>query len=175
MGTLGFWRLAQADPDWIAAVDPDGTPHRAGDLLARADRLVHALRVLGMETGDGLCGLVPNGSDGLVLYLAALQAGWYYTPVNWHLTGPEIGHIVADSEARAFFVHERFAAEGTRGAAASGIDPSRVFALGDVPGRARSPTWSPGIPPPPRPAVRRAPPCTTPPAPPAGPRASAGR
>ncbi|MGV9326241.1 acyl-CoA synthetase [Streptosporangium sandarakinum] len=134
MGTLGFWRLAQADPDWIAAVDPDGTPHRAGDLLARADRLVHALRALGMETGDGLCGLVPNGSDGLVLYLAALQAGWYYTPVNWHLTGPEIGHIVADSEARAFFVHERFAAEGTRGAAESGIDPSRVFALGGVPG-----------------------------------------
>ncbi|MGW0064328.1 ATP-binding cassette domain-containing protein, partial [Streptosporangium sandarakinum] len=29
------------------------------------------LRALGMETGDGLCGLVPNGSDGLVLYLAA--------------------------------------------------------------------------------------------------------
>ncbi|MFC4058139.1 acyl-CoA synthetase [Planomonospora corallina] len=134
MGTLGFWRLAQADPDWIAAVDPDGTEHRAGDLLARANRLVHGLRELGLEAGDGICGLAPNGADGLVLYLAALQAGWYYTPVNWHLTGPEIGYIVADSEARAFFVHERHAAEGMRGAAESGIAADRVFALGRVDG-----------------------------------------
>ncbi|WP_406318378.1 acyl-CoA synthetase [Streptosporangium sp. NBC_01639] len=134
MGTLGFWRLAQADPDWIAAVDPDGTEHRAGDLLARANRLVHGLRELGLKPGDGLCGLVPNGSDGLVLYLAALQAGWYYTPINWHLTGPEIGYIVADSEARAFFVDERHAREGLRGATESGIAPDRVFAFGQVEG-----------------------------------------
>ncbi|GAA5044424.1 long-chain acyl-CoA synthetase [Thermocatellispora tengchongensis] len=132
MGTLGFWRLAQADPGWIAAVDPDGTGHRAGDLLARANRLVHGLRALGLQPGDGICGLTPNGTDGLVLYLAALQAGWYYTPVNWHLTGPEIAYIVADSEAKAFFVHERYAEEGTRGA--EPIAPDRRFAFGDVPG-----------------------------------------
>nr|WP_055506724.1 acyl-CoA synthetase [Nonomuraea pusilla] len=132
MGTLGFWRLAQADPGWIAAVDPDGTPHRAGDLLARANRLVHGLRDLGLRPGDGVCGLVPNGADGLVLYLAALQAGWYYTPVNWHLTGPEIAYIVADSEAKAFFVHPRFAAEGAR--AAEAIEPHRRFLIGGAPG-----------------------------------------
>ena len=134
MGTLGFWRLAQADPGWIAAVDPDGTEHRAGDLLARANRLVHGLRELGLRPGDGFCGLVPNGTEGLVLYLAALQAGWYYTPINWHLTGPEIAYIVADSEAKAFFVHPRYAAEGVRGAEA--IAPERRFAVpeGDFPG-----------------------------------------
>ncbi|MET8001559.1 acyl-CoA synthetase [Nonomuraea glycinis] len=129
MGTLGFWRLAQADPDWIAAVDPDGTQHRAGDLLARANRLVHGLRELGLRPGDGICALVPNGADGLVLYLAALQAGWYYTPVNWHLTGPEIAYIVEDSEAKAFFVHPRYAVEGARGAEA--IAPDRRFAVPD--------------------------------------------
>ncbi|SDK29705.1 long-chain acyl-CoA synthetase [Nonomuraea maritima] len=125
----GFWRLAESDPEWVAAVDPDGTEHRAGDLLARANRLVHGLRDLGLEPGDGVCGLVPNGADGLVLYLAALQAGWYYTPVNWHLTGPEIAYIVADSEAKAFFVHPRFLEEGARGAAA--VEPHRRFLLGD--------------------------------------------
>ncbi|MEV4745398.1 acyl-CoA synthetase [Streptosporangium sp. NPDC049248] len=134
MGTLGFWRLAQADPEWVAAVDPDGTEHRAGDLLARANRLVHGLRELGLKTGDGICGLVPNGSDGLVLYLAALQAGWYYTPINWHLTGPEIGYIVADSEAQAFFIDERHAVEGLRGVTSSGIAGDRVFAFGQVDG-----------------------------------------
>ncbi|MDP4505565.1 acyl-CoA synthetase [Nonomuraea turcica] len=132
MGTLGFWRLAQADPEWIAAVDPDGTEHRAGDLLARSNRLVHGLRDLGLKPGDGICGLVPNGADGLVLYLAAMQAGWYYTPVNWHLTGSEIAYIVSDSEAKAFFVHPRFAATGAEGAQA--IEPDRRFLLGEGPG-----------------------------------------
>ncbi|MEU7896973.1 acyl-CoA synthetase [Nonomuraea sp. NPDC049152] len=127
MGTLGFWRLAQADPEWIAAVDPDGTEHRAGDLLARANQLVHGLRELGLQPGDGFCGLVPNGVDGLVLYLAALQAGWYYTPINWHLAAPEIAYIVADSEARAFFVHPRF------GDTAPLVEGGS-FAFGDIPG-----------------------------------------
>src|SRR6266536_507226 len=34
MGSLGFWRLARDQPDWIAAIDPDGTEHAAGDVLA---------------------------------------------------------------------------------------------------------------------------------------------
>lgn len=67
-----------------------------------------------------------------MLYLAALQAGWYYTPINWHLTGPEIGYIVADSEAKAFFVHERYAKEGVR--AGEEIEAHRRFGFGDVEG-----------------------------------------
>jgi long-chain acyl-CoA synthetase len=132
MGSLGFWRLAQADPGWIAAVDPDGTEHTAGELLARANRLVHGLRALGLKAGDGICGLVPNGVDGLTVYLAALQAGWYYTPVNWHLTGPEIAYIVSDSEAKAFLVHERYATEGARGAEV--IEADRRFSFGAIDG-----------------------------------------
>ncbi|WP_030165674.1 acyl-CoA synthetase [Spirillospora albida] len=134
MGSLGFWRLAQAEPEWVAAVDPDGTEYTAGELLARANRLVHGLRGMGLGKGDAICGLVPNGVEGLVLYLAALQAGWYYTPINWHLTGPEIGYIVADSEAKAFFVHERYAGEGVRAAEEAGLDPRRRFAYGKVEG-----------------------------------------
>jgi long-chain acyl-CoA synthetase len=134
MGSLGFWRLAQQDPDWIAAVDPDGTEHRAGDLLARSNQLVHALRGLGIQPGDGICALVPNGVDGLVVYLAALQAGWYYTPVNWHLTGPEIGYIVADSEAKAFLVHERHADIGTKGADEANLDAHRRISFGKIEG-----------------------------------------
>jgi long-chain acyl-CoA synthetase len=130
MGSLGFWRLAHKDPDWIAAVDPDGTEYSAAEVAARSNRLAHALRGLGLEVGDGICGMLPNGVDGLVVYLAALQAGWYYTPINWHLTGPEIGYIVADSEAKAFFLHERYADEGARGADEAGLDPLRRFYIG---------------------------------------------
>src|SRR6478752_6659642 len=36
----GFWKYAQADPDHLAIVDPDGTEHRAGDVLERANQVV---------------------------------------------------------------------------------------------------------------------------------------
>ena len=35
MGDLGFWRLAEADPERLALVGPDGTERTAGDLLDR--------------------------------------------------------------------------------------------------------------------------------------------
>src|SRR5436190_798233 len=31
---MGFWKYAQEDPGYVAIVDPDGTEHAAGDVLA---------------------------------------------------------------------------------------------------------------------------------------------
>jgi len=95
---------------------------------------VHALRARGLRTGDGIAALVPNGVAPQELMLAALQAGWYYTPINWHFTAPEIGYIVGDTEARAFFVHERFAQAGTDAADAAGVAADCRFSYGAVPG-----------------------------------------
>ena len=61
MGSLGFWRRALADPDRTAAIEPDGTPHTAGALLARVNQLTHGLRARGLRTGDGVAVLAPNG------------------------------------------------------------------------------------------------------------------
>ena len=116
MGSLGFWRRAMADPGRIAAIEPDGTSHTAGDLLARVNQLTHGLRAQGLQAGDGVAVLAPNGIAPLEVYLAALQAGWYVTPINWHFTVPEIAYIVRDSEAKAFVVHERFGPAGARAA-----------------------------------------------------------
>jgi long-chain acyl-CoA synthetase len=131
---LGFWARAQQSPDWIAAVDADGTEHRAGDLLARVNQFTHGLRALGLRPGDGIASVLPNGAPALEVYLAALQAGWYLTPVNWHFTAPEIAYILGDCEARAVFVHERFADVGRAAADQAGIPPDARFAYGDVPG-----------------------------------------
>ncbi|MGE5292841.1 MAG: acyl-CoA synthetase [Micromonosporaceae bacterium] len=134
MGSLGFWRLAQANPDWIAAIDPDGTEHAAGPLLARANQLVHALRELGLQPGDGIAGLLPNGVGALEVYLAALQAGWYFTPINWHYTAPEIAYIVRDCEAKAFFADSRYAAQAVKAADDAGLPAAARFCNGEVPG-----------------------------------------
>ena len=47
MGSQVFWRRAVEEPGWVAAVEPDGTAHAAGDLLARVNKLTHGLRERG--------------------------------------------------------------------------------------------------------------------------------
>ncbi len=78
--------------------------------------------------------LLPNGGAALEIYLAALQGGWYYTPVNWHFTPPEIAYIVADSEAKAFFVHERYGGGRRRGRGPGRAARRRPARLRHVPG-----------------------------------------
>jgi long-chain acyl-CoA synthetase len=134
VGSKGFWRRAQEDPGWIAVVDPDGTEHTAGDLLGRVNQLTHALRARGLKPGDGIASLLPNGSAPVELYLAALQAGWYLTPINWHFTAPEAAYIAADCGAKAFFVHEQFAQLGIDTADQAGIPADARFSFGAVAG-----------------------------------------
>ena len=108
MGDLGFWALAQEDPDYLALVTPEGDEVKAGVLLGHANQLVHALRAQGFEPGSVVATLLPNCAEMLEVYLAALQAGWYLVPINHHLVAPEVAYILKDSGARAFIAHERF-------------------------------------------------------------------
>jgi long-chain acyl-CoA synthetase len=130
----GFWSYAQQDPDYIAIVDPDGTEFTSGEVLARANQVVHALRALGLQQGDTVAAILPNGRHPMHLYLAALQAGWYYVPINYRLSPPEVAYILQDSEAKAFVSHERFADLASAAAEAAGIPPAARLAHGEVPG-----------------------------------------
>ena len=84
-----------------------------------------------------MAGLLPNGTDALALFFAAAQTGLYVVPVNWHLTALEVAYILADSGARAFVAHERFAGVAADAADAAGIDPGFRFAVGDKLARCR--------------------------------------
>ena len=134
MGSLGFWRRAAENPGWIAVVEEDGTRHLAGDLLARVNQVTHGLRARGLKAGDAIAAILPNGATALEVNLAAIQAGWYLTPVNWHFTPREAAYIIADCEARAVFVHERYASLGTAAADLAGIGAGGRFCFGEVPG-----------------------------------------
>jgi long-chain acyl-CoA synthetase len=130
----GFWNYAEEDPSYLAIVDPDGTEHTAGDVLARANQVVHALRGLGLGQGDTVAAVLPNGCHPMHLYLAALQAGWYYVPINYRLSPPEVAYILRDSEAKAFVSHERFADLASAAAEEAGIAPDARLAHGTIPG-----------------------------------------
>jgi long-chain acyl-CoA synthetase len=106
---VGFWKIAAEAPAWLAVVEPDGTELTAGELLARANQLVHGLRALGLERGDCVATVLDNGGALLAAFLAAHQAGWYITPINWHLTAPEIGYILEDCDAAAVIATPRAA------------------------------------------------------------------
>ncbi|CAN5603053.1 acyl-CoA synthetase [soil metagenome] len=134
MADLGFWRLAEADPEHLALVGPDGTERTAGDLLARANRAANGFRALGLEGGDSVCVLLPNSLELIELYLGALQVGLYFTPVNFHLVGPEVAYILGDTEARAFVAHERFAEVAANAMAEAGFPADHAFSVGSIDG-----------------------------------------
>lgn len=131
---IGFWKHAAAHPDALAVVDPDGTETRFGELLAQANALVHGLRSLGFEPGDNVAMMLQNSHEVLALFMAVAQAGFYLTPVNWHLTAPEVAYILEDSAAKAFVISARFADVARRASDEAGLAPERRFALGDAPG-----------------------------------------
>jgi long-chain acyl-CoA synthetase len=134
MTELGFWRMAAADPERVAVVDPEGVERTAGEMLAAANQVSHALRALGCEAGDTVACVVPNGIEMLEFYLGALQIGLYLTPINHHLVGPEIAYIVNDSDAKVLLGHERFAAELVKAATEIDVASDHRFAIGEVEG-----------------------------------------
>ena len=62
MANFGFWNFAQENPEHIAVIDPQGRRVTAGELLAASNRLVHGLRSLGMQRGDCVAAVLPNGT-----------------------------------------------------------------------------------------------------------------
>jgi len=132
MAELGFWNIAAADPARVALVTPEGAEQTAGELLAACNQVVHGLRALGLQPGDVVATVLPNGAEFLEVMLAAQQAGWYVVPINFHLVGPEIAYIVENSGAKALIAHERFATEVSRAAAELALPAQARIAVGDV-------------------------------------------
>jgi long-chain acyl-CoA synthetase len=130
----GFWRLAQEEPSRVAVIAPDGRVITRGELLAAANQVVHALRARGVRRGDTIAAVLSNEVAMLELFLATWQAGFYLTPINGHLTGPEIAFIVDDCEARAVFACAR-TADATRRALSSLSFPEDMrFSSDEAPG-----------------------------------------
>jgi long-chain acyl-CoA synthetase len=130
----GFWAAAAAEPDRVAVIDPAGEVWTAGDIVSRANRLVHALRARGLSEGDPVATLLPNRSEVFQVLMAVHQAGWNYVPLNNNLTAPEISYIVGDAGVRALVADDRFAPVAeTVGDTAGVPEPGRI-SLGAIEG-----------------------------------------
>ena len=72
-----------------------------------ANRVARVLRSLGIQRGDHVALLLPNGLDFLKTCFGLDRAGVYYTTINTRLTLDEIVHILQDCDARLFLMDSR--------------------------------------------------------------------
>src|SRR5580765_7569453 len=134
MADLGFWAIAGDEPGMLALVEADGRETSAGDLLASANRVARGLQALGLQRGDVVAALLPNRREMVELVLGATQIGLYVTPINYHLTAPEVAYIVDNSEAKIFVTDERYADVARKAVDEIGFDEKSRYAVGTIDG-----------------------------------------
>jgi long-chain acyl-CoA synthetase len=135
LGQLGFWNIAEREPDRPALLLPDGSTWTFGALREEANRLSHGLRALGLRPGDGIAALLPNDVHAYTVRLAAFQTGLYLTALNHHLTGPEIAYVLGDAETRVLIADDRFAETARRAVQESGgMDAAHCLSVGEIEG-----------------------------------------
>ncbi len=72
-----------------------------GEYEARANRLAHLFRDLGLRRGDHVAIFMENNPVLLYAQAAAERTGLYYTCINSYLSAEEVAYIVDDCQAQA--------------------------------------------------------------------------
>ena len=89
------------------------------ELADRTTRIARLLRgELGLRPDDHAAVLIGNRLELVEITLAAVQAGIWITPINWHLSPREMAYIIEDSGARVVFSDARFEATAREAGAA---------------------------------------------------------
>jgi len=132
LGMLHAW-WARRIPDRLALATPHGD-RSYEDLNANINRLGRALRARGLEAGDSVAVMCTNRPEFLEVLYAAQRVGLRFTPINWHLTGPEAGYIVEDCEAKAFICSGDLGERVVEAAAAGGPRLVKINTGGYLPG-----------------------------------------
>src|SRR6201998_3805377 len=105
------------DPNRLAIETHDGERITYGDLIARAGQFANVLVARGVKPGDRVAVQVEKSVANLVLYLATVQAGAVYLPLNTAYTLNELDYFITDAEP-SLVVCDPAKAEGIRAIAA---------------------------------------------------------
>jgi long-chain acyl-CoA synthetase len=108
------------------------------ELHERASRLAHALNELGVEEGDRLAVMLPNGIPFVEAMAAAAKVGVATVTLNWHLRPDEVAWILDDSGARALVTEERLRPQVEAVAGERSV-PVVWYGDGDPPGMTAAP------------------------------------
>ena len=97
MSNLFTTLTANAVPSAPFLERPDGRVDRYADLDAHTARYAHALRALGVKTGDRVAVQVEKSPENLYLYLATIRAGAVFLPLNTAYTIRELDYFIGDA------------------------------------------------------------------------------
>ncbi|WP_051450882.1 non-ribosomal peptide synthetase [Actinospica robiniae] len=130
-----FEARAAADPDAVAVVD-DGSRLGYGELNARANRLAHHLRALGVgpEVLVGVC--AERSVEQVIALLAVIKAGGGYVPLDPTLPAERLAFILEQIEAPIVLCDPS-------GRSALPAGPARLIALADPAPWAEMPATDP--------------------------------
>ncbi|WP_404367085.1 malonyl-CoA synthase [Marinobacter sp.] len=83
-------------------VTPEGRNYTYGEALEVTAQLAGALIELGVKPGDRVAVQVDKSPEAILLYLACLQMGGVYLPLNTGYTAGEIGYFLGNAEPTLF-------------------------------------------------------------------------
>jgi long-chain acyl-CoA synthetase len=120
---------------------PSGTVVTFADLEARANRLAHLFRKVGLREGDTVAAILENNEHVHPVMWAARRSGLYYTLINTHLTPAEAAYIIDNSGAKAIIgsCATRAVCEGLADHLPNGLPALRLIADDDLDGWQRYP------------------------------------
>ncbi|GGQ26478.1 long-chain acyl-CoA synthetase [Actinomadura coerulea] len=128
-----FFEYADKDPARVAVIHTDGRQITYGEMRDDANRISNFLWNRGLASGDVVASLLPNSYQLMALVRGATQLPLYLTPVNWHLTAPEIAYILRDSGAKVLFAADPFVELAEDAAAGAGLPGGAVVVLAVAP------------------------------------------
>lgn len=107
-GTVRTWLNKRAGNGDIAFVFPEGGTEMSWRALrAEALRVAGALTARGIQKGESVAIMHPNGPEGLVALYGALYGGFRATMINLAAGPDAIAYALEHSEARFAFVHDQ--------------------------------------------------------------------
>jgi len=74
----------------------------------RASQVANALLSLGLQKGDRVAVMLPNGTEFPVLWLGIARAGLVMVPVNTEYQEQDLEYVLRDSEAACLLIHCEF-------------------------------------------------------------------
>ncbi|GAA3541539.1 malonyl-CoA synthase [Zobellella aerophila] len=118
---LQFFDNFQRNPGKILLDTAEGKQYSYAEVLATARRLAGVLKSLGVAPGDRVAVQVDKSPEAVMLYLACLQMGGVYLPLNTAYTGEEIAYFLGDAEPRLYVCRPQAMAEAGELARHSGV------------------------------------------------------
>ena len=102
---LAHRAASRGETPWIVGEERSWTYR---DIDSMSDRVANGFAALGIAGGDTVLVMLPDCVEFIVTWCGLAKLGAVQVPVNTHLRGNVLTHVIGDSRARTMMVHAQF-------------------------------------------------------------------